>query len=144
MQALAQHCRGLQSLNLGWCEHITDKGVIALTQGCPDLRVVDLCGCSLITGLYHPQLFGWVAALKVALIQRLKSIPQVYIKCSQTCCNSHFQNPHSILERSCHCSPLMSILESIHLARFYLDLSLILAEGRRHGPKMGNNEMLTK
>jgi hypothetical protein len=48
--ALAQHCRSLQSLNLGWCEHITDIGVTALVIGCSDLRVLDLCGCHLITG----------------------------------------------------------------------------------------------
>lgn len=51
MQAIAQNCGQLQSLNLGWCDNITDKGVTSLASGCPDLRAVDLCGCVLITGI---------------------------------------------------------------------------------------------
>ncbi|KAK1300932.1 F-box protein SKP2A [Acorus calamus] len=49
LQAIAYSCIQLQSLNLGWCENITDKGVISLALGCPDLRALDLCGCVLIT-----------------------------------------------------------------------------------------------
>ncbi|KAG0488081.1 hypothetical protein HPP92_006892 [Vanilla planifolia] len=49
LQAIAVNCRQLQSLNLGWCEDITDEGVICLALGCPDLRAIDLCGCLLIT-----------------------------------------------------------------------------------------------
>ena len=51
MQVIAQNCAQLQSLNLGWCDDITDKGVTSLASGCPDLRAVDLCGCVLITGI---------------------------------------------------------------------------------------------
>lgn len=51
MQAIAQNCGQLQSLNLGWCEDVTDKGVTSLASGCPDLRALDLCGCVLITGI---------------------------------------------------------------------------------------------
>eukprot|EP00249_Psilotum_nudum_P017776 c26483_g2_i2 orf=492-1799(+) len=47
--ALAKNCSGLQSLNLGWCERITDAGVTGLALWCPDLRAVDMCGCLLIT-----------------------------------------------------------------------------------------------
>lgn len=50
MQAIGQNCNQLQSLNLGWCESITDKGVVCLASGCPNLRALDLCGCILITG----------------------------------------------------------------------------------------------
>lgn len=50
-QALAQNCSGLQYLNVGWCEQITDVGVTALALGCRDLRFVDFCGCLQITGL---------------------------------------------------------------------------------------------
>ncbi|KAJ7523506.1 hypothetical protein O6H91_18G052100 [Diphasiastrum complanatum] len=50
LMALAQNCGGLEFLNVGWCERITDIGVTALANWCPDLRVVDLCGCLLITG----------------------------------------------------------------------------------------------
>ncbi|XP_062207669.1 F-box protein SKP2A-like [Phragmites australis] len=49
LQAIACNCSHLQSLNLGWCDSITDKGVISLASGCPELRAVDLCGCVLIT-----------------------------------------------------------------------------------------------
>eukprot|EP00252_Welwitschia_mirabilis_P011536 TRINITY_DN257_c0_g1_i2.p1 TRINITY_DN257_c0_g1~~TRINITY_DN257_c0_g1_i2.p1 ORF type:complete len:325 (-),score=42.46 TRINITY_DN257_c0_g1_i2:532-1506(-) len=49
LQALAQNCHDLQSLNLGWCEKVTDVGVTSLAKGCPQLRAVDLCGCVLIT-----------------------------------------------------------------------------------------------
>lgn len=47
----------MQSLNLGWCEGVTDEGVMSLAFGCPDLRALDLCGCVLITGIC---LFGCV------------------------------------------------------------------------------------
>jgi F-box and leucine-rich repeat protein 1 (S-phase kinase-associated protein 2) len=50
LQAIACNCGQLQSLNLGWCDSITDKGVTSLASGCPELRAVDLCGCVLITG----------------------------------------------------------------------------------------------
>ncbi|XP_024315013.1 F-box protein SKP2A isoform X2 [Brachypodium distachyon] len=49
LQAIARNCDQLQSLNLGWCDNITDKGVTSLASGCPELRAVDLCGCVLIT-----------------------------------------------------------------------------------------------
>ncbi|XP_020262100.1 F-box protein SKP2A-like isoform X2 [Asparagus officinalis] len=49
LQAIGLNCRQLQTLNLGWCETVTDKGVIGLALGCPDLRALDLCGCILIT-----------------------------------------------------------------------------------------------
>ena len=55
-QAIAQNCGQLQSLNLGWCDNITDKGVTSLASGCPDLRAVDLCGCVLITGIWSDSL----------------------------------------------------------------------------------------
>ncbi|KAJ6811067.1 F-box protein SKP2A-like isoform X1 [Iris pallida] len=49
LEAIGYNCSQLQSLNLGWCESITDIGVISLALGCPDLRALDLCGCVLIT-----------------------------------------------------------------------------------------------
>jgi F-box and leucine-rich repeat protein 1 (S-phase kinase-associated protein 2) len=50
VQAIALNCGQLQSLNLGWCDSITDKGGTSLASGCPELRALDLCGCVLITG----------------------------------------------------------------------------------------------
>lgn len=49
LQAIARNCGHLQSLNLGWCDNVTDEGVTRLASGCPDLRALDLCGCVLIT-----------------------------------------------------------------------------------------------
>lgn len=51
MQAIGHYCNQLQSLNLGWCEQVSDVGVMSLAYGCPDLRTLDLCGCVLITGI---------------------------------------------------------------------------------------------
>ena len=51
MQAVGRYCNQLQSLNLGWCDNVSDAGVMSLAVGCPDLRTVDLCGCVLITGM---------------------------------------------------------------------------------------------
>uniref|UniRef100_A0A0A8YK72 F-box/LRR-repeat protein 15-like leucin rich repeat domain-containing protein n=1 Tax=Arundo donax TaxID=35708 RepID=A0A0A8YK72_ARUDO len=53
LQAISSNCGQLQSLNLGWCDNITDKGVTRLALGCPDLGAVDLCGCVLITGNFR-------------------------------------------------------------------------------------------
>ncbi|XP_024520761.1 F-box protein SKP2A [Selaginella moellendorffii] len=49
LKALAQNCVGLQILNAGWCDRITDEGISAMAIWCPDLRGVDLCGCHLIS-----------------------------------------------------------------------------------------------
>ena len=51
LQAIGYNCNQLQSLNLGWCEKVSDVGVMSLAYGCPDLRALDLCGCLLITGI---------------------------------------------------------------------------------------------
>lgn len=51
IQAIGDYCNELQFLNLGWCEQISDVGVMSLAYGCPDLRTLDLCGCVLITGI---------------------------------------------------------------------------------------------
>ncbi|KAK9096256.1 hypothetical protein Sjap_021753 [Stephania japonica] len=50
LKAIAHNCNRLQYLNLGWCEFVGDAGVISLARWCPDIRELDLCGCSLITG----------------------------------------------------------------------------------------------
>lgn len=50
VQAIGHYCNLLQSVNLGWCENVSDVGVMSLAYGCPDLRILDLCGCVLITG----------------------------------------------------------------------------------------------
>ncbi|KAL2519927.1 F-box protein SKP2A [Forsythia ovata] len=49
LKAIGFNCNQLQSLNLGWCDHVGDEGVKSLAYGCPDLRALDLCGCLLIT-----------------------------------------------------------------------------------------------
>lgn len=53
MQAIGLYCSQMQTLNLGWCENVSDVGVMSLANGCPDLRIVDLCGCVLITGISY-------------------------------------------------------------------------------------------
>jgi len=52
MQAIGRYSSQLQRLNLGWCENVSDVGVMSLAYGCPDLRTLDLCGCVLITGMH--------------------------------------------------------------------------------------------
>lgn len=49
LEAIADNCSQLQSLNLGWCDEVSDKGVTSLAYGCPNLRALDLCGCVRIT-----------------------------------------------------------------------------------------------
>ncbi|KAI5597470.1 hypothetical protein POPTR_002G074700v4 [Populus trichocarpa] len=49
LQAIGRNCSQLQSLNLGWCENVSDVGVMSLAYGCPDIRTLDLCGCVCIT-----------------------------------------------------------------------------------------------
>ncbi|KAG2307205.1 hypothetical protein Bca52824_026953, partial [Brassica carinata] len=41
-QTIGENCSQMQSLNLGWCENISDDGVMSLAYGCPDLRTLDL------------------------------------------------------------------------------------------------------
>ncbi|KAG6501383.1 hypothetical protein ZIOFF_041262 [Zingiber officinale] len=49
LQAISCNCCKLQYLNLGWCEHVSDAGVISLAASCPDIRGLNLCGCVQIT-----------------------------------------------------------------------------------------------
>lgn len=49
LQAIGDNCNQLHTLNLGWCENISDIGVMKLAYGCPDLKALDLCGCVQIT-----------------------------------------------------------------------------------------------
>ncbi|KAG6497415.1 hypothetical protein ZIOFF_045314 [Zingiber officinale] len=49
LQAISCNCCKLQYLNLGWCEHVSDEGVISLAASCPDIRGLNLCGCVQIT-----------------------------------------------------------------------------------------------
>ncbi|XP_019057012.1 PREDICTED: F-box protein SKP2A-like [Tarenaya hassleriana] len=57
LQAIGRNCSQMQSLNLGWCDDISDDGVMSLAYGCPDLRTLDLCGCVRITGDSLPLTF---------------------------------------------------------------------------------------
>jgi hypothetical protein len=49
MIALAQGCPLLSSIDLSYCQSITDAGIVALAQGCPQLRDVELQSCTAIT-----------------------------------------------------------------------------------------------
>ena len=42
-------CRKLQQLNLGWCECVTEVGLQAVAHCCPDLEMLDLCGCNQVS-----------------------------------------------------------------------------------------------
>ncbi|XP_047976722.1 F-box protein SKP2A-like isoform X2 [Salvia hispanica] len=50
LKAIGFNCHQMQSLNLGWCDRVSDEGVKSLAYGCPNLRALDLCGCLRITG----------------------------------------------------------------------------------------------
>ena len=41
--------RQLRELNLGWCEEITETGLQAVAECCPDLEMLDLCGCNKVS-----------------------------------------------------------------------------------------------
>ncbi|EXB79989.1 hypothetical protein L484_004027 [Morus notabilis] len=49
LKAIGRYCNQMQSLDLGWREHVTDAGVVCLACGCSDLTTLDLCRCVLIT-----------------------------------------------------------------------------------------------
>ncbi|KAF8088443.1 hypothetical protein N665_0541s0008 [Sinapis alba] len=64
LEAIGNNCNQMQSLNLGWCENISDDGVMSLAYGCPDLRTLDLCGCVLITDESVVALADWCVHLR--------------------------------------------------------------------------------
>uniref|UniRef100_A0A1J3FW47 F-box protein SKP2A n=1 Tax=Noccaea caerulescens TaxID=107243 RepID=A0A1J3FW47_NOCCA len=64
LEAIGNNCNQLQSLNLGWCENISDDGVMSLAYGCPELRTLDLCGCVLITDESVVALADWCVHLR--------------------------------------------------------------------------------
>jgi len=39
LNAIARHCQGLRSINLRFCEHVTDEGVLAVQQACINVQV---------------------------------------------------------------------------------------------------------
>jgi len=49
LQSIADHCTGLQSLELKSCHVITDTGLITISIHCHDLQSLDVMGCNLIT-----------------------------------------------------------------------------------------------
>uniref|UniRef100_A0A8R7TZ83 F-box/LRR-repeat protein 15-like leucin rich repeat domain-containing protein n=1 Tax=Triticum urartu TaxID=4572 RepID=A0A8R7TZ83_TRIUA len=94
LQAIARNCSQLQSLNLGWCDTVTDGGVTSLASGCPELRAVDLCGCVLIT----------VASASFTLVH-----------CSLRC------NLHTYPRSSQVCSSkFVSVVDDVHHMRAWL------------------------
>jgi F-box/leucine-rich repeat protein 2/20 len=47
--ALAQHCSGLRSVDLSYCQDIADDGVVVLAQRCSHLTDINVCGCAELT-----------------------------------------------------------------------------------------------
>ena len=47
--ALAEGCRGLQVLRMYACAHVTDALLQACGQLLPDLRLIDICGAHQVT-----------------------------------------------------------------------------------------------
>lgn len=45
IMAIGQTLKGLQRLNLRYCNGVTSRGLRAVVEGCPALRVLDLCYC---------------------------------------------------------------------------------------------------
>ncbi|CAM9373052.1 unnamed protein product [Pylaiella littoralis] len=44
LEAIAEHCKGLESLALQGCEQISDKGLVALLSRCPNITALNLRG----------------------------------------------------------------------------------------------------
>ncbi|CAN8292042.1 unnamed protein product [Cochlearia groenlandica] len=74
LEAIGNNCIQMQSLNLGWCENISDDGVMCLAYGCPDLRTLDLCGCVLITDESVVALADWCVHLRSLGLYYCRSI----------------------------------------------------------------------
>jgi hypothetical protein len=49
VQALVEHCTGIQTIYLNGCSNITDVAVQALAEHCTGIQYIDLTGCSNIT-----------------------------------------------------------------------------------------------
>ena len=45
LQSIAEHCTGLQSLNLDCCRQITDSSIISISTHCTGLKSLNLDGC---------------------------------------------------------------------------------------------------
>ncbi|CAN0463731.1 unnamed protein product, partial [Laminaria digitata] len=57
LEAIGNHCRGLESLALQGCDMITDGGFAALLRGCPNITILNLRGVSDLTEVSHVFLF---------------------------------------------------------------------------------------
>ena len=49
LQAVAQHCRQLQTQDVSGCEQATDVGVMVVAQHCPQLQQLGVRGCNRVT-----------------------------------------------------------------------------------------------
>lgn len=47
--SLGAHSRTIQTVDVGWCEHITAQGAIKISETCPTLQYLGLMRCDLIT-----------------------------------------------------------------------------------------------
>ena len=49
IQAIAEHCLALASLNLGYCRNLTDVSIQAIAEHCPALTNLDVRWCTELT-----------------------------------------------------------------------------------------------
>ena len=115
LQSIAEHCTGLQSLSLSYCEEITDAGLIAISEHRPNLRSLKICYCDQITDASIISISTHFAGLQSLNLEDCKQITDASIISISTHCNG-LQSLHlggcdqitddSIISISTHCTGL--------------------------------------
>ena len=92
LQSIAEHCTGLQSLSLSFCEDITDTDLITISEHCSNLKSLHLRGCNQITD-----------ASIISISTHCTGIQLLYL-----CACNHITDA-SIISISTHCNLLQSL-----------------------------------
>ncbi|KAF9355769.1 F-box only protein 41 [Mortierella sp. AD094] len=68
LESLAAHCTKVTSLNLAWCAHITDEGLLRLLGTCAGLKFLDISTLDIISAAVFDMHTPWVCLQLETLI----------------------------------------------------------------------------
>jgi len=54
--SMASHCKKLHTVDVGWCQEITDEGVVQISNGCATLQYLGLMRCDKVTNTLAEQM----------------------------------------------------------------------------------------
>jgi len=118
LQSIAEHCTGLKSLSLNYCQLITDASIISMSTHCTGLQSLNLGWCRQITDASIISISTHCIGLQSLNLDRCRKITEASIISISTHCTG-LQSLHlysckitdtSIISISSHCTRLQSLI----------------------------------